>query len=408
MAVEAFLAIAGADHQLVLAAEQLEGTVGIGVIAVVVVGVAVVAGVLGHAGAAGGRVVAVVVQPEHVDSRPQLVGGQLHLPTVGEAVGQVAEQVGGVGIPVGPVGAVVGRALEVQVAAAQRAGQAYPVVVAVVVLVRGADGEGGVRAQVGFGDPVEHAAFAADVVLETVAFLVGDHRAAAQGSFAVQRTGNVGLAAIAVPGADAALQGGAEVLGRTLAHHVDRRRRVACALHQAGGTAHHFDAVEHGQVGGGNDVLGIGGNARRQAVVHDVVDVEAARRVLHPGRPVLLHGEAGDALHRVVEVAHALVVHALAGDHADRLRGLADRHCQLGRGAHRPGGVGAAVFGDGGGGRVLGGDHAERAEVDAVAGGDAGTCRSGLDPGVAAPYLPAQSGTCEQTLQCLARLQRAA
>ncbi|MDO1885573.1 hypothetical protein Q2384_24685, partial [Escherichia coli] len=79
--------------------------------------VAVVAGVLGHAGAAGGRVVAVVVQPEHVDSRPQLVGGQLHLPTVGEAVGQVAEQVGGVGIPVGPVGAVIGRALEVQVAA---------------------------------------------------------------------------------------------------------------------------------------------------------------------------------------------------------------------------------------------------------------------------------------------------
>lgn len=51
------------------------------------------------------------------------------------------------------------------------------------------------------------------------------------------------------------------------------------------------------------------------------------------------------------------------------------------------GGVGVVVFGDGGGGWVLGGDYVECVEVDVVVGGDVGICCSGFDLGVVVLYF---------------------
>ena len=49
-------------------------------------------------------------------------------------------------------------------------------------------------------------------------------------------------------------------------------------------------------------------------------------------------------MHHVIQIAHVLVVHALAGDDGDRLRGVALAHRQFGRCLHGTGGVGSGVL----------------------------------------------------------------
>src|SRR5690606_709637 len=123
--------------------------------------------------------------------------------------------------------------------------------------------------------------------------------------------------------------------------------------------SHYFDPVVHRQVGTADGVQGEGAEAGWQAVVHQIVDGEPAGEELLAIAAELAQGDTRRVLDHIIEVVHALVVHALACDHADRLRRLADRQRQTGGRAHGPGGVGAAALGGGGAGNA-----ADRVDVD--------------------------------------------
>ncbi|KAG1245398.1 hypothetical protein G6F68_015075 [Rhizopus microsporus] len=102
------------------------------------------------------------------------------------------------------------------------------------------------------------------------------HHAAAQGARRVQGAARVQLQAIVVPRPGLAGDDHRRLRPATLAHQVDRRARVARAAHQAGGAAHHFNAVVDERV-----VVGFAihrqADGGRHAVVLQAVDIEPAR-----------------------------------------------------------------------------------------------------------------------------------
>ncbi|MNZ50040.1 hypothetical protein D3C78_678210 [compost metagenome] len=311
-----------------------------------------------------------------------LVHADLDLPVVLQPVLQGAEHRIGLEIPAAPVGARVERAAEVELAViAGVDGVARPGgATRLDVLVVESHGQQGVRIQVGFKDAVEHILLLRIVVQVGVAVLVGAHEATTQGAFGVERAGHVTFGTVVVPVAGKAAHGSLEVMSRALAHQVDGGRRVAGAGHQAGGALDDFDAVVDGHVDVGGALVVDAVVDGVDAVVLVVGDGEAAGGELHAVAVVGLHGYARGVLEHVADVGGGLVVHHLAGDHGDRLRGFADRQRQLGGGAGHAGGVGAGAFGgfaeagavDAGrrhfqGAAVIGRNQGHGVAVDAVA-----------------------------------------
>ncbi|MNN15214.1 hypothetical protein D3C81_1283140 [compost metagenome] len=207
------------------------------------------------------------------------------------------------------------------------------------------EGEQGVRSQVGFDDAVEHVLLLLVVVEVGVAVLVNADEAPAQRAVLVDRAGDVAFGTVVVPGTGTAADRGLEFAGRALADQVDGGGRIASAGHQAGGPLEHFDAVVDGHVGVAHAIVVDAVVHRVDAVVLEVGDGEAARGELPAVAVVVLRADAGGAVEHVGNAGGTLVVHLLAGDHRDALRGLADRQRQLGRGGGRAGGVGAGALG---------------------------------------------------------------
>ena len=217
--------------------------------------------------------------------------------------------------------------------------QTAPEIVGLLILTREAQRCRRGVAEVGFTDGVEQTVIILLFVAETVGALIGTHYTATQGAAFVERAGGVNLAAVIIPTAGCTgerhLRGGC----RAFAHHVDRCRRVAGTGHQAGRTTHDFNPVEHRQIRLHCHRVRL--VRARQAVVHDVVDVETAGAVILPTRAAgLVEEQPRRAPHHIVDAGHALIIHALAGDDGHRLRRFAHGQRQFGRGLHRACGVG--------------------------------------------------------------------
>ena len=146
-------------------------------------------------------------------------------------------------------------------------------------------------------------------------------------------------------GAELAREDHGALAARALAHQVDRAAGAARTLQQAGRAAQDLHAViEHQRL-----LLPVAqavGIAReRQAVVLQRVHRKAAR-IDGQARAHALHGHhAGGVVDGVGQVGHALVVHALAREHADRLRNVLERLRGLAQ-RDRAAGVGVRAFGD--------------------------------------------------------------
>ncbi|KAG0931891.1 hypothetical protein G6F31_016673 [Rhizopus arrhizus] len=119
------------------------------------------------------------------------------------------------------------------------------------------------------------------------------------------------------------------LVARALAHHVDRPAGVGRAEHHAAGTAQHFNPLQHGGVDRQPAHRGIddAGHAIDQIVA--VVHGEAADRELVVAEVARGLGHARGLCQCLVQRGEVAVIQLLAGDHADRLRGLADALPQL-------------------------------------------------------------------------------
>ncbi|MNM75905.1 hypothetical protein D3C81_877070 [compost metagenome] len=209
---------------------------------------------------------------------PDQVGGDGEVPVLVEAVLDIGEDVAVDLVQIGPLAGERLRAREVVRAAVQVGGQTTPVVAVVVVLLEGRpQRDRGRVTQVGFADGVEQLVVLACVVLVAVFRVVHQHRAAAQGALCVQRAADIELGAVVVPRAGADFRLELVFTRGSLAHHVDRRRRVTCALHQTVGAADNLHPVVHGHVVHRHDVhRETFGDTARQAIELQVVDLEPA------------------------------------------------------------------------------------------------------------------------------------
>src|SRR5690606_5450226 len=135
------------------------------------------------------------------------------------------------------------------------------------------------------------------------------------------------------------------------------------AVKRTGGATHDFGTLERVHVD--EVAVGVGEAADGEGVRHhdsvgldahpvaaqaadaDVADTEAAE--------VLAHGDAGLVAEQVAQVAHQQLVHALAGDHVDRVRHVGDVALGAGGGDDH-----AVELGRGGGGGGRGGDSLRR------------------------------------------------
>ncbi len=155
---------------------------------------------------------------------------------------------------------------------------------------------------------------------ERALVLVVDHAARAQGAIVGEVGAGIQQGAIAVPGACLQHHAHAGHVQRALAHQVHRTAGVAGALQQAGGAAQHFGTVVDAHVGAVVAGAAIHAAIERHAVVLHGGDVETARIDVFATLRALHDGDAGGAGQRVVDRGDVLLVHQLAGDHADRLR----------------------------------------------------------------------------------------
>ncbi len=175
-------------------------------------------------------------------------------------------------------------------------------------------------------------------MLETYpAFLVGvgaDETPAYAATLA-ERAGHIHFGTLVIPRTGAEAGAGLEGFGRALAHHVHRGRRVTRAGDQAAGTAHHFNALVDGGVAEDRVAAGTGGVVGGNAIEHEVVDGKAARIEQRAVAVIRLDGHAGRLLQHLGDRDEVEILDALAGEHGQRLRGLAQGQRQLG------GGVGA-------------------------------------------------------------------
>ncbi|MND86746.1 hypothetical protein D3C80_787260 [compost metagenome] len=339
-----------ADHQLMLAAEQLERPARIQV-----EGVAHgLAGVLLRIDA-GGAVLAWLVALDRAERRVVAVDLVIELglghPAVVQVMLEAGEHGAGVLLPTAPfrrVVEVVRDIVGVAIAIVQRHGARPAGAFGVVVLVVGANGQQGVRVEVELEDAVVDAGLALVVIKERVLVLIGRHRPATHIGAVGQRAADVQFAAVVVPAAGAKGEVALELGGGLLAHQVDGGAQGACASQQSGSALEHFDAVVDGHVaeavaGRVTDVA----RGRGNAVVLEVVDGKAARVVAVALGVIGRDGDARGVAHHVVDVVEAEVIHVLAGHHGDRLRRLARGQYQSCGGGNGAGGVGAALFGDG-------------------------------------------------------------
>ncbi|MNN35463.1 hypothetical protein D3C81_1493130 [compost metagenome] len=202
-----------------------------------------------------------------------------------------------------------------QVAAVCGYRNAAPAIVVIVLLARGAEGEYGIVAQIGSDNAIEQATFVLHDVLETLVVLVRRDQPATHAGIVGQRARHVDVRAVTVPASSAGADAGLGRCGRFLAHQVDRCRRVASALHHAGGAAHDLHMVVDGHVTGAGGLTCRARAGNRDAVVHEVVDQRTASVIALAIRAKLLDGQAWGALDHIIKGAHCLVVDALAGDH---------------------------------------------------------------------------------------------
>ena len=218
--------------------------------------------------------------------------------------------------------------------------------IGIVVLVIQAGAQGGAVIQVDIQRAIHHTLFLLVPIHEGLLFLVRRDKTPAHITGFGQRARHVDFGAIAIPGACFSRNVRLEVFGRALAHQVDGGRRRACTAHQAGGAAHDLDAVVDDHVGERADVLlGLVGDLGRNAVVLEVLDLETAGVKGVALAVTVVAADAGCEAQHFAEGGQVLIVHQLAGDHTDRLRGFAQGQRQFRRRAGRPRGVGAAVFG---------------------------------------------------------------
>ena len=323
---------AHAQHYLLVAAEQLEIAVDRGLAQI---GGGDVAALVGPAvqAEAGGRVDAgegigeeqLVVVPDLV-----VVVGKLELPVVRELVAVFGERVLGGGVPVRPVlrGRGAARPLGLAAVVVIEGQRAPHVAVGPGPLVRVAEGQRAVLADLAVDHAVEEVALVVEAAQVRIAVLVhGDH-APGPGAVLGERRRIVRLDAPGAPRTVADADFALLRVGRALAHVVDGAGGVAHAGQQAVGAADHFDlvvAVGVRRAGGDAPVVG-----QADAVDLGVLDLEAAREVVGAVGLPLLDLDAGGQAQRIVDTVGAELLHLLAAHHADRLRRVLDVQVEVG------------------------------------------------------------------------------
>ena len=324
--IDAALGGPGTQQQIVLAAEQGEGPLHVQLDALVARRVLAIAAKV-HG--AGQGVVHIAQQLfGHVDFLVHQL--QLGLPALAEVVLQPGEQVQAFLLVAGPARTVVVGARHPAHKGAgtgiglEGRGGAGAVQRAFAVGDTGA--QQGVGREVVFQRAVDHADAGVLVVAEAAGALFRQYQPPAQAAFGVQRAGDVGICAVAVPAAGAGFHVGLEVLGRALADQVDRGAVVAVTVHQAGRALEHLDAVDVGQVVHGVERVGVEAPAAGELAraVHLQVG-GAAPHVVGDHLVLAAHRQAGCLLHHIGQRLQLEVFHALAGEDGDRLRGLAQR-----------------------------------------------------------------------------------
>ena len=236
-----------------------------------------------------------------------------------------------------------GRARQAGIAAIGRQGHAK-MAPARVLLQLHAGAQGGGGAQVGLDNAVARIAVTVDIVGKRFAVVRHGHQAAPDDTRIDQRAGHIAHHAPLLPGAQLHLALGLEGIGRALEHHVDRTARATCARHQTRRALQNFHPVDKGAIELGRAVAAV--DARRRGHAIDLG--------LHAKAPAVVVGTNAAAIHckhpadsaqRIIHRRHARIVHLLAGDDGECLRGFALAQVQLGAGAGMPCRIAARTFG---------------------------------------------------------------
>ncbi|MCY1216871.1 hypothetical protein D9M72_287590 [compost metagenome] len=311
--------------------------------------------------------------------------GQFQAPILIEAVLQIGKERRLFIVRAVPRRPGEGGAGQSDIAAVGVARQAHDHGPAPAVAIGHAEAHGGVGGQVVVQRRVQVARAVPDVIGVRMAAVFVEHDAAAQRAFGIQGTAGVQLQAIVIPGPDLAGHHHGRFVAGALAHQVDRAARAAGALQQAGGAAQNLRALveRHGLLLPVAQRVAVA--QQGHAIVLQHVHRKAAR-VDGDAQPDPLHPHhAGGVVDRVGQRRHDLIVHALAGDHADRLRDVLHA---LGKLAYRQVGRRVAV------GRRPGivSRHGDRRQRDALAG-------AAQTPPALARRLGFQAGARQQAAQ---------
>ncbi|MCY1408774.1 hypothetical protein D9M71_241030 [compost metagenome] len=222
-------------------------------------------------------------------------------------------------------------------------------VVDIEVLGIHAHGQQGVGGKIGLDDAVENFPALVEAVDIGLVVLVGAHQAATNVAAFGQRAAGVELGTLVVPGAALDREAGLRNVGRALAHHVHGRAGGTDAVGQARGALDDFDPViqRHVVTLHGRAVVTV---EQLYAVDLEVFHGKTARiddAAVRATVAALVDGQPRRLPYHFGQVGDVLVVHALARDHADRLRRFPNRQGQAGGGAGGACGVGACAFGGG-------------------------------------------------------------
>ncbi|MNN38954.1 hypothetical protein D3C81_1529750 [compost metagenome] len=248
------------------------------------------------------------------------------MPVVGEGVIEI-DEVGVVGgVPLAPVGGGgLGAAPVCAAAVCVPDRQTTPHGrVGVVFLVAQSEPERGVGRQVDVHRAVEGLALVRVHVDPGVTLVGLADQPRANGAFLVQCRGHIAQHAIGVPCAGAQFYRPLQVSAvGAFAYHVEGCGRIAGTGHQTVGTAHHFHAVVHGQAAENlpraPGLLEDGG----YAIDHQRVELKTAGVELGPTGFIAVDRHPGGIVDHVENRMQVLVLDALLGDDADRLRGFA-------------------------------------------------------------------------------------
>jgi len=232
-----------------------------------------------------------------------------------------------------PVGGSVGTAVIMRARAVCVPGwQAAPGRVAgVIFLIIVTERHGGVIGHIGIHHAVEEFFTLVIAIQPAVLILITGYHAPAHRTFLIQRAGSIEHVTLFVP----ASVTGADIAGEFFAvgvftHHVDRGGRIARPGHQACGATHHFDAViNRGVFGGITKIPGVA-DGRWNVVVSVIIDVKTAGEIGYAFAVDDFRRDAGGVIQHVAHRLEVLILHALFGDHTDRLRNIARRQVHFG------------------------------------------------------------------------------